>query len=971
MGAWQTSRVEDDHDRREVRIALSMNGGVSLAVWIGGAVCEVDLLRRGEGFWGDLLEACGYSRSALVDVMAGASAGGLNAVLLAQSIRSNYPFGKFLALWQDFADIDLLVKSPTMSRRVDRRAVFDGEFFLEKLNDALAQAEQSATADPPDQDLAVFASATLVRADPVEFHDVPGTPIREGRSDAYFHVAKRGSHERGLDGFAIDHITSRLARVGRATSSLPGLFEPMRFGADEFASALVNAFEPAIPSVEIMDGGVVDNIPISRAIRAIFTSPADRRVRRVLLYLHPDPGGAVASTDPANATAVVRSFFGKRSESIREDIELLRSHNDAVARRDTEARAILETLLLPEAQAPLSALARSAIDDLRNAATKGLLLRAAVDPSAVLHWHAPDRRRLAPLVDIPGGLTKDALSAALDSLVNAQPDVLVAEYTHRQTAALDRVIWMALDEGAAVPPGHFGAQLQKLNELTLLCLLMSDYQLSRMLDPTDANTTATDRLSRSCAELNALSVMAGLTDSTWRALASWDLSRHDQPVERTTVLRQELERRLHDIVSTLAAPLGGNIGCDILRSLVRGDLGIERLADALLPLYVEPVASDQHIDFVRVAGDVDTPAAGAFNGIGKASGERIAGKQLHHLGAFLRREWRTNDWRWGRLDSVDALIDAIIDDEALARLESDPAKLGLPQSSVAGAERRAQIKEFLVRKRQGQQLVEFLGLDPAVGFEEATRSAAFGAWAHEDRRLSSILGGRALTSAAMRGTTTAAKVFAPTTLVKRSLVAMLRPLLLAVTGLLLAWRWAAASMVWTLCVLAAIRCDSAVGRWAFWGLGLGTALVVGVYVERSRKFSGGAPSWLLPYAFAAAGCVIGALAICNRTWLHEHDVPLLHWNLWWVLPATAAAIGAATLFFWMNWWAWAVLTALVFAFYGWVAFAAIEADAGRGLGAYPDAWPFHSMWVCWLIAVVATSLAIGLLPEKLLKPRAS
>ena len=78
--------------RRQLRLALSMNGGVSLAVWIGGAVSEIDCLRRGDEFWGDLLEGCGFQREALVDVMTGASAGGLNAVLMAQAIRSQTPF---------------------------------------------------------------------------------------------------------------------------------------------------------------------------------------------------------------------------------------------------------------------------------------------------------------------------------------------------------------------------------------------------------------------------------------------------------------------------------------------------------------------------------------------------------------------------------------------------------------------------------------------------------------------------------------------------------------------------------------------------------------------------------------------------------------------------------------------------------------------------------------------------------------
>ena len=45
-----------------------------------------------------------------------------------------------------------------------------------------------------EQDLAVFASATLVRQNDVELRDVPGAPIDESRSDAYFHIARRGDH---------------------------------------------------------------------------------------------------------------------------------------------------------------------------------------------------------------------------------------------------------------------------------------------------------------------------------------------------------------------------------------------------------------------------------------------------------------------------------------------------------------------------------------------------------------------------------------------------------------------------------------------------------------------------------------------------------------------------------------------------------------------------------------------------------
>ena len=64
------------------------------------------------------------------------------------------------------------------------------------------------------------------------------------------------------------------------------------------------------------------------------------------LYLHPDPGGRrgpSAGRDPTTALQVVQSFFGKRKETIREDIELLRSHNDAVERRRDEGDSLLKS----------------------------------------------------------------------------------------------------------------------------------------------------------------------------------------------------------------------------------------------------------------------------------------------------------------------------------------------------------------------------------------------------------------------------------------------------------------------------------------------------------------------------------------------------------------------------------------------------------------------------------------------------
>src|SRR5215218_5757787 len=91
----------------ELRLALAMRGGVSLAVWIGGAVSEIDLARRadtlartgpGHDFWPQLLAMSDYDR-VVVDVLAGASAGGLNGVLYAASQVYNFQYRAMREVW--------------------------------------------------------------------------------------------------------------------------------------------------------------------------------------------------------------------------------------------------------------------------------------------------------------------------------------------------------------------------------------------------------------------------------------------------------------------------------------------------------------------------------------------------------------------------------------------------------------------------------------------------------------------------------------------------------------------------------------------------------------------------------------------------------------------------------------------------------------------------------------------------------
>ena len=1046
----------DSGPRRQLRFALSMNGGVSLAVWIGGSVSEIDRVRHGDPFWSDLLNACGYEPRALVDVMTGASAGGLNAVLYAQAIRSGHRYDETIQkLWEDTADIEVLIKDARTARRGDRdpRAILDGQFFLDQLEARLAALGPPSSDQPGrrPQALAVFASATLAAANPVRYRDVPGASIDERRSDAYFHVARRGSAERGLDGFvdapgAAAHLsrallpddsppqTARaLALIGRATCSLPVLFEPIAFRSDTFGARLVNAFTTDRRTVEIVDGGVIDNVPIARAIRAIASSHASTRTRRVLLYLHPDPSVVVdRPAEPTTAIAVGRTLFGKRSESLREDIDLLRAHNAAVERRNV----IAQTLLVTIGSAP-----PGPVDpDVQRSIGIGSLMRAALDPAAELAWHAPNEPRLAPLLDGLGPLSRPVLrqqlsdAGAHELLVILRPRRIVGHLlrlVRNVEVAAERAADAAAAGGAtgapAAQPTDLSAVKERLYEILLLADLLHAYQLARFIghQPEGANphdaivgsgalsttmtssagaasaaTAAIRRLRRSREELGSIVApgsIGELGDTEWCRVATWTLPPFiaDPPSPPTSALSvvDLLWRELRDVLGQIPEGTTAGAGGDdrstqaatTLNQLKDGRaITIEQLDDLLLPLAAEPTASDQTIDFVRIAGNVDTPASDAFLIPGADLGGRVAGVQLRHLGAFFQTSWRTNDFRWGRLDSVPALVDAILDPQALRTLRAWPSRhsswLGAlvdeADRAPAGTTADERLRELLVERRQAQLLAEFVGAHGVAGpgpAEPLTVKAiadlpAFDAWRRENRSLQHLLGTRALTSIGLRGAITGWRVLtSPLKGASRFMLWFLRPVVLGLVGLALAGRRAAAAIALTVCVLAASRTGSSQSSWVVVGVGVMVTLSAILFVEmkirpKAVPGHGWVDSKRYLYTLTTAAVAVGAV-LSDR-----HDALRANSWAWFAIAPTVAAINAWLLFFWMRLRGRLVMIVLSAGVYAiWSANATWEPFGSHRL-IHALIHPFRGMWTCWLLVVVAATSLLGHVPDAWLRP---
>lgn len=493
--------VPDDHDqqigadstapdaaRPELRLALAMRGGVSLAVWMGGACAEIDALRRaaqpppGEGddeatgFWREVLAQSPYSR-VVVDVIAGASAGGLNGVVFGAAIRHGFPMADLLGIWRDVAGVEEL-------RRRDAPwwSLFDGDRrFLDRVHAELhrlvASARPAASELPsaPTPTIDLQLTATLVEPVSQPATSPVDEALRRRRSSARFHFRHdpdAAFPRTDLD----DDRLAHLAVAARASASFPFAFEaavvrstrPDRFelgpGADEAIEGkhphrwvdLRAVFSERQGSGRgrgaslhpddfvVADGGILDNIPIARALDAVRHMPATGPTRRVLVYLHPTGPAVERRGDDAAATA--RDRRGPRAllagllaarvhdESIDDDLERIEDANRNLRLRRQARRAAADRLsgevdLLDVARGEVGTYReqRAVVDaDEVRAMLRDPLLVLGGDPFPVDPTGEGDDRWRAPLAQWPAPrrlVLDEVLRATFRGRLDRRPDL--------------------------------------------------------------------------------------------------------------------------------------------------------------------------------------------------------------------------------------------------------------------------------------------------------------------------------------------------------------------------------------------------------------------------------------------------------------------------------------------------------------------------------------------------------------------
>ncbi|KTE02644.1 patatin [Sphingopyxis sp. H038] len=348
---------------KELRFALICYGGISLAVYMHGITKEVWRLAAasrafhdgaslsGAGkVYGELLAEIAARSNVrlrvLADIVAGASAGGINGIFLARALATGQSLDPLTDLWLDGADVDRLIDPDArplsaatkfwavpiagwmMKKRgnaIDRTVgagaqdevrvklsrfvrarwfepPFGGETFTNLLLDAFDAMDAGPRGPvlvPGGQPVDLFVSVTDFAG-----HSVPlalNSPPRvtEDEHRLMLHFRKDSQFGKRLDD------VPGLAAAARATASFPGAFPPFTLreldrvlekrkiawpGREAFVHAQLPAGGEGDPADRVLiDGSVLANAPFRPAIAALKQRPARREIDRRFVYIDPKP----------------------------------------------------------------------------------------------------------------------------------------------------------------------------------------------------------------------------------------------------------------------------------------------------------------------------------------------------------------------------------------------------------------------------------------------------------------------------------------------------------------------------------------------------------------------------------------------------------------------------------------------------------------------------------------------------------
>ncbi|HEX3539192.1 MAG TPA: patatin-like protein [Acidimicrobiales bacterium] len=727
---------------QEIRIASAMTGGVSLAIWMGGVAREMNLLDQASRARRDPTTTDGFSvgdaavrdlyRRLLelldvvvaIDVLSGTSAGGINAALLGVCAARGVDLGPLRDIWLETGAFDTLLRNP---QQKGPPSLLQGDgVLLDGLVTGLTRLTATAGGAPPPVPTKVFITTTLLTPETSRFTDDYGTLV----PDVDHH---------GRFAFAGDDFQAALpaiALAARASASFPGAFEPAFIPFTEAVAATEGpSSRPAMAEFTNLttphwaaDGGILANRPIGPLLQAVFDAPAyGQQIRRVLLYVVPDPGGvpdpkAVPPVEAIDkplllAEALRKDLGAALNHSISADLRAIRRHNDnVVGRADARlrlaelgcqfcrgqlvtdagwaayARRESERLAIPVIQAIMRA-----ITTVRVPTGWVAELAAGQNPETVCRDEAAAAIRAAwvpPAVGDYCGLAALGRSAFEGARITVL-SVLRMAYP-LATGADQRVMLAGLSHQAhqAFVAAVAGNVDHDAFQAVSIAAQGNDTGSLASFSTVQATSAVAAQALGECETPDVPStVPAGLAQGWW-SLATLVVAARPQlqalidghaapPAGAPGLTGGPAAAAPPAGPAGLAAPPGsaGRRRADAAQQVATylAYLGSDRdvAAARLLSLYVAErsmlpidVDVDQPVELIQVSSntrcllDLSRTDAAA----------KLTGTQIHHFGAFYKASWRANDWMWGRLDGAGWLVHVLLDPRRIGALHREGGK---------------------------------------------------------------------------------------------------------------------------------------------------------------------------------------------------------------------------------------------------------------------------------------------------------
>ncbi len=718
---------------KELRLALVCYGGISLAVYMHGITKEIWHLARAsrafhdghpskgiESVYQDLLvemQTIGDVRlRVLPDIVAGASAGGINGIFLAQAVATGQSLEPLTELWLASADVEALIdpgaapasrfskvwalplawmaagRSADSVDALDDDATreevraklshfirsrwfeppFGGPVFTGMLIDALAAMATSEAGPrllPQGQPLDLFVTVTdfTGHAQALSLN----TPAEVIETE---HRVVIGFTDRGLERNATLADPAELTFAARATSSFPGAFPP--FTVRELDSVLKQRRiawpgrrgflrrvlpQHRVPAkVVLIDGSVLANAPFRPAIDALKDRPARREIDRRFVYIDPSPGMKFKLARQAEIPGFFQTILGALSELPRQ--QPIRDNLDALAQRSArieQMRGILRAIR-PEVEREIDTLfGHTFFLDRPTPARLAAWRHRAQDAAAAragYAYAAYARLKIAGVID--------TVTTLLHS-VSGQPG-------RNRRRRSDAAIRTACD-----------ASIEAHGEIAFLKTFDLNFRVRRLR-----------LLARRMVEMEVgqHAEFAGLRDAIYRSLSGYLDRQRGGPHKHLQRAVRSARGEATPLLDALAASLNltaldaatdqaltaalARLDREPRRRLLLTYLGFPYYDTATLPLlHGEGLDEFDPIKVDRIAPDDATSI--------RAGGAEatLKGIQFNSFGAFFSRAYRENDYLWGRLHGAERVID--ITTSTLA----PPARL--KPSRIAAIKRRA------------------------------------------------------------------------------------------------------------------------------------------------------------------------------------------------------------------------------------------------------------------------------------------